>query len=275
MIQISSLAQTDDWDQLLEELAEESYSTDADDDADALSDQIDELTELHEHPLNLNETTREQLSSLPFLSEAHVEAILSYRARYGAFRSEGELRLVPELGARELRWLRLCASVGSEKPAAVPFVSKTYRHEVMTRVDVPLYEREGWPWARGVANRLRYTAQIGSHWDFGLRAEKDAGEPMFNRQNPLWDAWGGHAMLSRWRFVETLIVGDFKAAMGEGLVINNGFHLGKQLTSLWRRQAVLRPHRSAEEARFLRGVAATFRITPPHILYSPLFLSPA
>ncbi len=259
----SALAQTDDWDRLLEELAEESYSTDADDDADALSDQIDELTELHEHPLNLNEATREQLSGLPFLNDVQVEAILGYRARYGAFRSEGELRLVPELGARELRWLRLCAYIGSETPASAPSYHKPYRHEVMTRLDVPLYEREGWSWARGVANRLRYTAQLRGHWDFGLRAEKDAGEPMFDRQNPLWDAWGAHVMLAGWRFVDRLIVGDFKASMGEGLVINNGFHLGKQLTSLWRRPDVIRPHRSAEEARFLRGVAATITITPP------------
>lgn len=263
-LHLASFAQSDDWDELVEELAEEAGEeyTDGEESA-AFAAQIDELADLHEHPFDLNSATREQLATLPFLSDAQVEAILDYRSRYGAFRSVGELRLVRELGLREQRWLSLCSFIGSASPSTQPRKVAGSRQELMTRLDVPLYKRDGWPWERGIANRLRYTAQIGSHWDFGARAENDAGEPMFNRQNPLWDAWGAHAMLSRWRFVETFIVGDFKASMGEGLVINNGFHLGKQLTSLWRRPAELRPHRSAEEARFLRGAAAKVVITPP------------
>lgn len=263
-LQLASLAQSDDWESIVEELAEEigeSYT--GGEESAALEAQIDELTDLHEHPFDLNTATREQLLSLPFLSEAQVEAIMDYRSRYGALRSSAELHLVRGLGLRELRWLSLCTYVANEPASVATRRAAGGRQEMMTRLDVPLYNRDGWPWARGLAHRWRYTAQTGSHWDLSARAEKDAGEPMFNRQNPLWDAWGAHAMLSRWRFVETLIVGDFKAVMGEGLVINNGFHLGKQLTSLWRRPAVLRPHRSAEEERFLRGAAATVRFTPP------------
>jgi len=258
--QCSAYAQADDWEQLLEQLAEEAYSADSDDDIEALDDQIDELTELHEHPLDLNVATREQLSSLPFLTDAQVDAIFDYRSRYGAFRSEGELRLVPELGSRQLQWLRACTFISYKPVTQTPRVAKAFSHEVMTRLDVPLYEREGWPWAQGMAHRLRYTAKQQGRWDFGLRGEKDSGEPMFNSRNPLWDAWGAHAMLENWRFVERLIIGDYKVAMGEGLVINNGFQLGKQLTSLWRRPAVLRPHRSAEENRFLRGAGVTLRM---------------
>ena len=268
--QYSAYAQTDDWEQLLEELAEEAYGTDSDEDSETLASQIDELTDLHEHPLDLNAATREQLLRLPFLTDAQADAILDYRSRYGAFRSEGELRLVPELGPRQMRWLRACTVIIYQTATKATRLANTFSHEMMTRLDVPLYQREGWPWAQGLAHKLRYTAQLRGRWDFGLRAEKDSGEPMFNSRNPLWDAWGAHAMLENWRFVERLIVGDYKAVMGEGLVINNGFQLGKQLTSLWRKPDVLRPHRSADENRFLRGVGATLRMTP-HLSLTALY----
>ena len=256
-------SQTDDWDILIEQLAEESIDADGDDESSALADDIDELTDLHENPLNLNTVSRADLLRLPFVSEAQVDAILDYRSRNHQLHSIEELRLIPEISMKELRWLRLCTFVSDEPVASQSSVRQRNRHEILTRFDVPLYQRQGWNWARGIANRLRYTTQIGNRWDFGARAEKDAGEPMFTNANPVWDSWGAHAMLKDWRFVETFIVGDFKASMGEGLVINNGFHLGKQLTSLWRRTSVLRPHRSADESNFLRGVGITLRLAAP------------
>ena len=256
-------SQTDDWDTLIEQLAEESVDADADDESAALADQIDELTDFHEHPLDLNAATHADLLRLPFLNDVQAEAIMDYRLRYGVFRSIEELRLIKELNPKDLRWLRLCTFVDHNQDEATQRLRPRNRHELMMRFDLPAYKQQGWSWARGIANRLRYTAQIGSHWDFGVRAEKDAGEPMFTSHNPLWDAWGAHAMLKDWRCVETLIIGDFKVSMGEGLVINNGFHMGKQLTSLWRRAAVLRPHRSADESNFLRGAGITIRLAVP------------
>ena len=95
-----------------------------------------------------------------------------------------------------------------------------------------------------------------------LRAEKDAGEPLFTREQPLWDAWGAYAYLTDMGFVERLVVGDFKAGFGEGLVLNNNFRLGKFSTGLWRSSNGVRPHRSTDETQFLRGIAATLRLTP-------------
>lgn len=251
-VAVSVVAQKDEWEALMQEMAEDAGVEEGDLDSWL---QAEELTDLHDHPIDLNSATRDLLGRLPFLDASQVEAILDYRALHGPFRSVGELRLIRGLDIRLCRWLRQFVIVvpAAEEQRRVP----RYRHELMVRTDVPLYEREGWSWARGIAARTRYTAQLGRHWDVGIRGERDAGEPAFNRDNPLWDAWGGHVMLKDVGCLRTAIVGDFKASFGEGLVINNGFNFSKQLTSLWRTPNTLRPHRSADETHFLRGAAAT------------------
>ena len=88
-------SQTDDWDILIEQLAEESIDADGDDESSALADDIDELTDLHENPLNLNTASRAELLRLPFVSEAQVDAILDYRSRNHQLHSIEELRLIP------------------------------------------------------------------------------------------------------------------------------------------------------------------------------------
>lgn len=257
-------AQTDEWEQLMQELTDEALGADTDDDAmSALTARMDELEELHEHPLDLNRASLDDMLRLPFIDETQAKAILDCRERLGAFRSTGELRLVAALGQRQLRWLMLCTMVDGDSPSARKFQDNISEHEVLTRIGVPLYKRDGWSRARGISHRLRYTGRVAGRWDFGLWADKDEGEPVFSRQNPLWDAYGAHLMLTSLGPVEKLIVGDFKASMGEGLILNNHFTLGKQLTSFWRSPTAIRPHRSTDEVNYMRGLAATIKITPP------------
>lgn len=254
------MAQNTQWDEVMQELTEEFGTAYNEETSEQWQAQMDELTDLHEHPLDINSSSKNDLLQIPFLTETEVDDILNYRERNGSLHSLGEFILIPSISAMHRRWLHFFLVV-RESDATTP--SPSYhidsKQEISTRIDIPLYRRAGWPWQQGIANRLSYNGHFGKHWEIGLRAEKDAGEPMFTRQNPLWDAWGGYAMYKDWKCVQTLIVGDYKATFGEGLVLNNGFQLGKQTTGLWRQSATLRPHRSFEESRFLRGAAATLR----------------
>lgn len=252
------------WDQFMQEWTEANVTDEAD--AESWEAQAEELSYWHEHPLDINRASCSELLELPFLSKREAEAIVNYRDRHGALHSLGELRLIAALTLQQQEWLRLFVMIEAEtsQPTQPQRSLPSNRQEVLTRLDIPLYERQGWPWAQGIANRLRYTGQW-NHWDVGVRAEKDAGEPIFTRQQPLWDAWGAHVMLkdvslgSRAR-LHTMIIGDFKASFGEGLVMNTGFRIGKQQGNLWRSSSLLRPHRSADESRYLRGVAASVEL---------------
>lgn len=260
-------AQEDEWDELLQELAEDQGDADSDETV-AWAEQVEELTDLREHPLDLNKVTREELLRLPFMDAKQAQAIIDYRARNGSFHTRGELLLVPELDASQIRWLRQVVVVQAQEQGQRTTKRRAdprWRQEWLARLDVPLYRRAGWSWERGLANRLRYMAQCGPRWELGVRAENDAGEEMLTRRQKEWDAWGGYVMGkdlrigSAWK-VQTALAGDFKSSFGEGLVMNTGFRFGKMQHGLWRTSTALRPHRSTEESRFLRGAALTMAI---------------
>ena len=263
------------WDEFMQQLAEEAVDESHQQEWEA---QMEALSDLHDHPIDLNRATREQLQQLPFLSETAIDALLDYLSMHGPMRTLGELLLVGRLSPQEGEWLRLFVKVDPMVTQPRDTLHSWWgrsRHEVITRVDVPFYQRAGWPWARGIGHRLRYTWQQGRHLDVGVRLEKDAGEQMFTRDIPFYDSYGGHVQLKDLGVVRQVIVGDFKASFGEGLVLNNGLQFGKSTMSLWRTSNDVRPHRSADEVNFLRGVAGTaqlgtdWRVTA---LYSIRFL---
>lgn len=262
LLMASAWAQTDnDWDELMQQMAEEAAVDE--ENQQAVETQLEQLTDLREHPLDLNKVTREQLMALPFLSERAVDALLDYRTLNGPLRSMGELLLIRNLDFRERRWLQWCSTVADNVPVRTHRDTTVWgrsRHELLARTSVPLYNRAGWTWQRGIAQQWRYTWQQGRHLDVGLRAENDAGEPLFNHDNHFFDSYGGHVMLRECGFVQTVIVGDYRLGFGQGLVINNGLQLGKLTTGLWRTGSSLRPCRSADETHFLRGAAATFSL---------------
>ena len=91
-------SEAEDWDELMQQMSEELVEGD---DEQQWETQQELLAELHEHPLDINSATRDQLLALPFLSEQAVDGILDYRSLNGPLRSLGELRLVKNLGMRE------------------------------------------------------------------------------------------------------------------------------------------------------------------------------
>lgn len=258
-IPISAQQDAWEWEDALQNIVEEVGLNSESQDWES---QLEILNELHENPLDLNSATRDQLLSLPFLPENAVDGILEYRALHEAFYSLGELLLVPTVSYQARRWLRFFVTIDTTTlPIRRQWSEKSWwgnaTHDILSRIDIPFYKRDGWPWQRGIADRTRYTWKQGRHIDAGLRLERDAGETLFTRDNPFWDNFGGHIMLKDVGPLRQVLVGDFKAGFGEGLVLNNGLLFDKSTTALWRTQGGIRPHRSVDEVDFLRGVAAT------------------
>lgn len=245
--------ETVSWEEFMQEMADE-YAYD---ESMGWLEQMELLNELHEHPFNINTAASNDLLRLPFLSEQAVNDIVDYIALHGAMRTLGELRLIRRLDYREREWLKFFVFAAPIPSTPSTNGWKGTQQELSTRVDIPCYQREGWPWAQGIAHQLRYTWQQGRKLDVGLRLEKDDGEELFTRQAPFWDSYGGHAMLKNVGVLKQLLVGDFKVGFGEGLVINNGLQFGKTSTSLWHTLGGIRPHRSSDEVHYMRGVSGT------------------
>lgn len=259
-------AQTPDlmlWEENLEQLAAEAESTD-------WEDELEELSRRMKQKLNLNTATREQLEQFPFLSEEQVENLLAYVYVHGAMQTLYELQLVEEMDKETIdRLLPFVCVRPSEEETRYPSFKNIWKygkHEATTRFDIPFYTRKGYEkdyLGPSVYHSLRYSFRYGDRLQAGVTGEKDAGEPFFalhDRQG--YDYYSFYLLLKGWGKLEALAVGNYKVSFGQGLVLGNGFGLGKtfSLATAEYRTEGFRKHSSSDEYNYFRGVGATVRL---------------
>ena len=230
------------------------------------------LCELEQHPLNVNHVAREQLEQLPFLSAQQIEELMEYLYRYGPMKSLGELRMIRSLDDSQRRLLTYIIYIDESELAdtkrhlRLKDVTKYGRHELMASARVPFYERKGdREGYLGPPYRhwLRYQFTYGDEVKLGLVAAQDAGEPFFAGRNRWgYDYYSPYLQLRHLGSLETLVLGCYRVSMGMGLVMNNGFSLGKvaMLQTLGRSSSGIRGHSSRSDS-YLQGTAATLRLS--------------
>ena len=225
----------------------------------------DLLCELEQHPLDINQATREQLEELPFLSAQQVEGIMAYRHRYGPLKSMGELQMIRDLDYRQLQLLSYFIYVGEEPEAGFPSlksIAKYGKQEITATMRVPFYERKGdkegylgYPYRHW----MRYQFTYGDYVKFGLVGAQDAGEPFFSNRNSWgYDYYAPYLQVRKLGRLESFVVGKYRLSLGMGLVVNNSFGLGKvsMLQNLGRPTYSIRAH-SSRSNDYLQGVATT------------------
>ena len=255
------------WEQLLAEAL-----TAEDLESGVWEDTYDMLCELEEQPLNLNTASREELEQLPFLSAQQVEDMMEYRDRYGIMRSMNELRMIRSMDYLQIALLPYFTYV-DDQPQEEQFPSlddirKYARHEVMANVRVPFYTRKGdkdgylgYPYRHWVRYQLSYRDYVKA----GIIGSQDAGEPFFSGRNGAgYDFYSYYLQVKHLGRIENVVIGKYKASVGMGLVLNNGFGMGKLATlqQLGRNSgAIVRPHSSRSQTGFFQGAAATVRLS--------------
>jgi hypothetical protein len=110
---------------------------------------------------------------------------------------------------------------------------------------------------------MRYRHRNSNTLTYGITAEKDAGEAFFNGSNPQgFDFYSYHLALQHYKpWLPALMIGDFNANFGQGLIMHSGFGVSKSsfVTSIKRSGNPLRPYTSVEENNFLRGVGISLK----------------
>ena len=123
----------DNWKEYVEELAAE---TDQQEQIEAL---YADLSYLSEHPLDVNQLTREQLKRLPFLSDQQIEALMNYPKHYGKMVSLYELKQIESLDWVTLSLLLPFVTIGEEqvekRPITVSNLFKYGKNELLIRYD--------------------------------------------------------------------------------------------------------------------------------------------
>lgn len=227
------------------------------------------LNELAEHPLNLNEATRENLEQLPFLTPQQIEELVEYLDRYAPIRSWGELAMIESLDATRRKLLSFFVTLGTEQPKAFPStadIMKYGRHEVMFTGKVPFYKRQGdekgylgYPYKHW----WRYNFKYGQYINAGLVGSQDAGEPWFAGRNKWgYDYYSYYLQLKNWGRLKSMVIGRYRLKFGLGVSMNRDFGFGKlaTLSALGNNTNTIRAQSSRSEANYMQGVAATVNV---------------
>jgi hypothetical protein len=242
-----------------------------------------DLSYLSEHPFELNAVTGEQLRKLPFLSDRQIENILSYRTRYGMFMTVYELKSIEELDLQTIEYLLPFVYIGKihveKRPFTVENMLKYGSNKVQARYDRCFQQKKGYrPQSDSIKalypNRqyagepfyhsLRYAYAFDDRLQFGLVAEKDAGEPFWNSYHKGYDYYSGYLFLKEINRLSSLAIGNYKASFGQGLVVSHDFTPSRNtmIAQPERRTHGFRRHYSTNESDYFRGAAATVHVDP-------------
>lgn len=232
------------------------------------------LATLSQHPLSINAGDG-TLSQLPFLTPRQVEDVDAFVYRHGPLHQPGELLLIPSLDLFTRRLLLHFVTFDDPSAPLAPSTADAVRHTLLTRLDVPLYQRAGYQpftaaevtaapgqhyWGNALYHSLRYDGSRGPDLAWGLSAEKDAGEPFLVRglNGTLMGAQGYDHYAGFVRFRHT-IVGDYRLSFGQGLVVSNQFSVGKNAVTPTRSVTApaARGYCGTAEDGFMQGAVTT------------------
>ncbi len=241
----------------------------------------DYLYELYENPIDINSASARQLFTFPFISQDQIEEIQAYIYLHGNMKSLGELMLIPGLDyySRALLSLFVYAGDGvihSGWPVSFRQFLRQSHSEILTHVDIPLYQRSGFKYhspselerypnrsylGTALQHNLRFTFNWSDKIKAGFSADKDAGEVFIGGKPLVYDYLSGYIQFSNIRWLENFAAGNIKASFGRGLVLNSGFGMGKgiMLNNLGRQVSGIKPHSSTSETGYLTGAGATVK----------------
>ena len=259
-------AQTTDWQESLRqwmtaEDMEESYGQET----------MEMLAEQAEAKINLNQTSREELEQLPFLTAQQVESIVEYIYRYGPVRTTSELQMITSLDYETRRLLQCFVYVGEEKARrvwpAMEDIVKYGKSTLTATGKIPFYDRKGdrnGYMGYKYRHDVRYQFTFHDRIKFGLTGAQDAGEPFFSSRNSMgYDHYSYYFQLRKMGKLEALNIGMYRVQLGMGLVMNTGYNFGKLATlqSMGRSTHALTAHSSRSQANYLQGAAATVALS--------------
>ena len=262
---------------LIEEVLEDlSVNNDINNSVNSLNceNELEELSNRLQEPVNLNSATREQLEQFPFLSDIQIEHLLAYIYIHGQMETIYELQLVEELDRQTIQYLLpfVCIKAINNEPAfrwktMLKDAGRYGKNEVLTRLDIPFYKRKGYEHTYlgpSVYNSVKYTFRYRDQLYAGGVAEKDAGEPFAALHNRYgYDYYSFYLLLQNCGRLKSLAVGNYRLSFGQGLVMSTDYLMGKTIyaSSFNNRSAGIKSHSSTDEYNYFRGVATTVALT--------------
>ena len=223
----------------------------------------EELLSIANNPMDLNQVTSEDLSRLIFLNDEQIDAILMYQYKHG-FNDIYELQLIDCLKDYEIRNLLPFVEVKGErlevkgKDLYFREVFHYAKHEMTLRVDARNIEDF---YDDPMYGKLRYRFNYQNRVQAGVTAMMATS----NGRLTIGDRWdyGGYVQLKDIGPMKSVVLGNYQANFGYGLVIGSPFKRGKSayIQSTATTDEGLKKFSSVDDSyNYFHGVGATARI---------------
>ena len=269
LLPLCSIAQipTTTTEQQMEAATENSEDNETQDDSFLQS-----LQQFLKSPINLNTADATVLKELIILTPLQIQNIISYRTLLGKFINIYELQAVPALDIATIEKIRPFITVNDNADFIGAFSQRLSggTHSVVARVTRVVERSKGYLLDSTTANNyypgspqryfFRYKYQYKNLLQFGVVADKDAGEEFFKgTQKNGFDFYSVHLFARNIGIIKALALGDFTVNMGQGLTQwqSLAFKKSSDVLNIKRQLPVLRPYNSAGEINFHRGIGIT------------------
>lgn len=233
-----------------------------------------QLESLRRHPLDLNAATPADLEALPLLNALQIANFLRYRSLLGSLVSVHELQAIPGWDLHTIRQLLPLVIIGTGENPAAPFGRRLVAgsHALVVRASQVLERSKGFQapltpdkdhyQGSGVRVFSRYRYNYNNLLQYGITADKDAGESLFAGSSKAgFDFYSYHLFARKLGKVKALALGDFTVNMGQGLIHwqSLAFKKSAAVLQVKRQGPVLRPYSAAGEYYFHRGAGITLQ----------------
>lgn len=268
----------------LEQLAENIFAV-QDIDID-YSQLYENLAQILSNPIDLNTATDEQLRSLFILTESQMQALLSYREAAGTLLSVYELQAVPGIDVQTFHRLVPFVTVlhkNNHWKALLQRILKEENKYLLIRSDRALETKLGYSQEASEANRYsgsperlytRFRSARSSDFSVGFTLEKDGGE-RFNWSTQKryygFDYTSYHVQALNKGRLMNVIVGDYQAQFGQGLILGGGFGGGKgaeTVSTIRRSNLGFLPYTSLGESGYFRGIATSVKVANNFLVHT-------
>ncbi|MEP7238018.1 MAG: helix-hairpin-helix domain-containing protein [Ferruginibacter sp.] len=258
---------TPNTEQQLENITENNEDLETEDDS-----YLQQMVQFIKDPVNLNIADAAALNQLRILTPIQIQNFILYRNLVGKLVDIYELQAVPGWDIATIQKIRPYINVSLDILLASTLKSRLRNgdHSILIRASQVLERSKGYLLDSASATNfypgspqkilVRYKYVYKNLFQFGIVAEKDAGEQFFKgKQKQGFDFYSAHIFARKIGIIKSLAIGDFTVNLGQGLTQwqNLAFKKSTDVINIKREADVLRPYNSAGEINFHRGLGVT------------------
>ncbi len=248
----------------------------------------EDYLQITQNKININDSLADYTPLLQYgvLSPIQVQSIKSYIQKHGSLLTEKELFAVPNISYQEAQRLWNFISIGKEEQPRETIAKEflNSKKSLILRAQRVLEKQKAYIQTDSTASKflgkpnklyVKYRQVNKDRLSFGFLADQDSGEEFFTGTNRAgFDFYSAHITYKpKNKWMSNVALGDYEVKLGQGLMIWNGFRLGKGVdpTAVFQKGNRLRAYTSSNEYNFLRGMA--IEIKPSNSISNQLFIS--